>query len=170
MKKIVALMIAVLLLFAGCYDEKPISNPITFYYIPAEPMLESDFHHDVSYIRPDVRDGSYLGTSVVEMIVAYLRGPSEGSGLASPFPAGTFLYSINRSYDTVYVIMDGTFSTLTDLDLTIACTCLAKTCIELTGAQIVEISAKDSLLDGSASIRLDLSAIEIFDSSIQGGE
>ena len=164
MKKLLLLILAATLLLGGCYKEDPVENPVVFYYIPQEPMVESDFHHDMSYIRSETRDGTNLGTSLPEILTAYLQGPSADSALRSPFPTGTKLYNVNLTQETLYITMDGSFAELTDLDLTIACVCLTRTCMELTDAQTVQIAAKGALLDGAEYIRLDASSVELTDS------
>lgn len=163
MKRVIILILSLLLLLGGCYREEPIDKPVVFYFLPMEPMAEEDFHHDVPYIRPEVRDGSLLGSSVVSILSTYLRGPSADSNLRSPFPSGSYLYTFSHDGNQLQITMEGAFTELTGLDLSIACACLSKTAMELTGASTVYIYAKDGLLDGAEYVLMDATSIELLD-------
>ena len=170
MKRFIALLLASLFLLGGCSQKETIESPVVFYFIPAEPLTETDLHHGISFLRAEVRDGSHMGTALAQILTAYLRGPNASSGLKSPFPKGCYLYNVKQEDSTLILTMAGTFAELTDLDLTIACACLAQTCIGLTGVETVQIQAKDALLDGNAFIYMDMEMLELLDQYQKGSE
>lgn len=162
MKKYLPLLLITLFL-VGCVQPPQIADPVSFYYIPAEDLEEEDFAAEVSYIRADVRDKAQLGDSLNLILSAYLRDPASTSGLKSPFPAHTYLFSVSQDNNVASVVLSTEFAQLQNMDLTIACACLARTCMELTGADTVLISAENAQLDGAEYIRMDMRTVLLFD-------
>ena len=70
------------------------------------------------------------------------RGNTETNfSLKSPFPSGCRIVEIRRESKTLHLTLDGVFAQLENLDLTLACACLAKTCFDMSDAQEVKIDA-----------------------------
>ena len=58
------------------------------------------------------------------------------------------------------------FATYSGLELTIACACITKTAISLTGVDIVRIRADQTLLNGAEYIQMDANSVLLIDQSI----
>ena len=65
--------------------------------------------------------------------------------------------------NTLYVTVSKELAQLSGLELTLACSCLSMTCMELTGAENIVISAENSLLDGQKSITMNKDTLLLID-------
>lgn len=147
----------VLILFltmSGCMSHTNYSDPVTLYY----PRLEYTVGKEDSVIASELREAD--GLTRAEWVTSYLNGP-ESSELGNPFPAGTELIDLQQEEDTVYLILSDAFAALSGIDLTIACTCLARTVLQETDAVRVSIRAEKELLDGSTEILIEGTAAYI---------
>lgn len=136
----------------GCNRTDPVEEPVMFYY----PRAEFGVGETDSVISPEIREGS--GLTVEMLLENYLEGPLEAE-LINPFPEGTKLISISLDSDTLHITLSDSVASLTGVDLTLACASLAKTCLAMTDAASVEILAETELLNGSASIVMDGTAV-----------
>lgn len=87
----------------------------------------------------------------------YLEGPASEQ-FFSPFPKGMYLLSTKLDQDLLQVFVSPEFFTLEDLDLTLACACLARTCFVLSDAQQIQI-----ISDGSQTITLTKDSFTLLD-------
>ena len=145
-----ALMFTLLLALCSCSKQsESIRSPVTFYYRAQD--IQFGTENDV--ISAELRD-SFGHTEDYEYLMKqYLDGPRTENCI-SPFPAGTTLVQIDLVKDKILIVLSSHLSTLTGSELTIACTCLAKTLLEMTGMKAVQISSDNSLLDGEPSVKL----------------
>lgn len=90
----------------------------------------------------------------------YLEGPVSEQ-YVSPFPRGLHLLSTRFDGDTLQVYLSNEFSELKDIDLTLACACLAKTCLSLTEAAQIQIIS--STPDGNISYDVDIDSFALLD-------
>ena len=97
------------------------------------------------------------------LVEQYLGGPIS-SECISPFPAGTSLEQLDFLKDKVLITLSSHISLLSGSELTIACTCLAKTLLEMTDMKEIRISSKDDLLDGKEYIVIAADDIVLTDS------
>ena len=148
MKEIMSLLLCMLTLFsiAGCKKTESYTNPVTFYY------LGNDLSYDAqaSAIQGETREGAGMVT-LENMLTLYLQGP-ESEELSSPFPAGLVLISAVQEADTLHLTFSRQLGNLSGLNLTVACCCIARTCLDLTDAVNITIQAQDSLLGGERSL------------------
>lgn len=161
MRKTIAFLICLLLL-CGCEKTQELQTPVTFYY----PSNEVSYDIGCSFIEQEIREGAQMG-SAENIMHVYLAGP-ENDQLCSPFPAGLQLLGMRKDGQTVYLTFNQTLASLSNLDLTLACSCITLTCLDLTGAQQVCIDAENSLLAGQKSIKMDRSSLLLTDFSFQG--
>lgn len=151
-------LLLALLLLAGCgADQESGENAVKFYYLQAQIGYSSED----SVITWEHRSDN--GT-LYETLTLYLQGPLSDE-LTSPFPAGTSLVEIDEEDQVLNLKLNARLATLTGMELTLACTCLAKTCFAMTDAREVRISANDTLLDGVKYITITTDSLLLTDSS-----
>ena len=106
------------------------------------------------YLRADILYGSEDGvisceyrdkdqTAADTILNQYLRGPVS-EHLVSPSPNGTEILSVEISNDSLLVILSAPFSQLSDMEHTLACACLAKTCYSVYDVSSVTVRTEDS--------------------------
>lgn len=89
----------------------------------------------------------YAGAMEVPGVMnALLAGPSAGSGLTSPIPAGTRLLDWSRDNGVAWVDLSREYESLAGLDLTLADYCITLTLTQLEGVEAVRITAGGSPL------------------------
>lgn len=162
MKRIICLVLCLILLSVCCGCKKEAAqneDAIAFYY----PQTQLSYHDGSAAITAESRQLEHWD-SWAKVLDIYLAGP-EASGFYSPFPAGLQIVKTVMENGTVYVTVSQELTTLTGLRLTIACSCLAMTCLELTGAEAVVISATDGLLDGQKSITMNKNNLLLLDTA-----
>jgi len=144
MKKTISILL-VLLLFAGCVPEN-VPGEVTFFY----PRLDYTYNTSDSVIASEERDSEgYIST--VYLLGIYLAGPLEET-LTNPFPKGLEVLSAYTDSHTVYITVSDQMATLSGASLILACACLGKTGIGLTGTETAVIRCESLLLDGKSSI------------------
>ena len=164
MKRLMGFLLCLLLVLGctGCKDAPEGNPPLNFYYRTAS----LSFSAGSTSIKKEARDVPEQD-SWAQVLNIYLAGP-EDSSLRSPFPANLQTVKTTMENKTVYITVTRELAALTGLDLTLACSCLALTCLELTGAQTVVISAEGELLFGQKSITMTKDTLLI--SNTAGGE
>lgn len=153
----ILLVLSFLLPAMGCRSEK-IDTPVSFYYL----RKSYAFGDADSILAAEIKDASqYPSTSA--MLGAYLRGPGELT-LEPPFPAGTYLLDLKEENGCLFITLSDNFASHTGIALSLACCALAKTAMEFSGAETVQIRAVTALLDGESSITVTADAIVLHDS------
>lgn len=142
MKRVICLTLALLLLGSlfGCHysESGDILEPVEFFY----PCKSDHFIYgsESGVLATEVREGSGHIGDLNYLLSMYLRGPQEAN-LRSPFPAGCRLEEVRSGGNTLCIVLSGEFTTLENMELTIACASLAKTGMVLSGMQRVRIDA-----------------------------
>ena len=160
MKKLfLILLAALLLLLSACRQSQPREDQIAFYY------KASTMKYDPNYspFQAEYRNSSDYET-LEQALSAYFAGPL-GAELDNPFPVGLSLISYREENGTLHLILDDSLAKLTGKELSIACCCIAKTCLGLTDAEKISISAENELLDGEKSITLSQDTMNLLDNS-----
>ena len=137
MKKTLILLLLILILFSGCSKENDLEQPVNLYY------LKSDFafgDSDALFEKVQVESAGISFKTILEQY--FERTATETA--RSPFPAGTKMIRTEITADTLIILMNRNYGSLTDLDLTLANACLYLTCSELTGKNRIQI-----LIDGT---------------------
>ncbi len=152
MKQMTCLVLLLSLLLSGCgILGEPVQEPVTFYY-----LRESyPYGSTESVIGFEERDASGHREDLTYLMALYLMGPAK-EDLRSPLPLGTNIFSAKYESGTVLLALSDT--TLTDVDFSLACACLAMTCMDLTGAEAVTITS------GSRTVSMDKTNLVLFDS------
>lgn len=155
MRRFACLLLAALftVLLLGCHysDSGDILEPVEFFY----PRKTSAFDYGSAdgIIDSEIREASGHVDDLNYLITMYLYGPQEPT-LRSPFPAGCKLVNIRTESDTLHLHLSEVFASLENMELTIACTALARTCMSITDYQYVCI---DATSDGK-TVSMTLSA------------
>lgn len=168
MKRLTCLILCgiVLLSMTACTQkQEKFTEPVNFYYL--RDQSQENIHHgsDDSVIVPEIREGYGLRDDVSLLLKSYLAGPVSDT-CRSPFPAGTVLKNWSMDGTTLCVTLSNQLAGLTGVDMTLACACLSKTLMELTGASAVRIQAESLELDGKVSITMNQSILILLDEAI----
>lgn len=152
MKRILTAIIVILLLipFCGCEKSNDFRVPVNFYYC-TDPI---GYNSADAVISAEVREGEGYGEHVQAILELYLKGPVD-DGFRRPFPAGVCVENITVADNQVTVFLSREFSQLADHSLTLACTCISMTVMDLTDCDMVRIQVADTLLDGNEYIEIN---------------
>ena len=166
MKKCLIVLLCLLWLpgLSGCRDSDTPQNPVNFYYQSAS----LDYAAQNAVISPEIREGANYAT-LEEALTDYLAGP-ESHSLNSPFPADLTVISIRQEENVLHITLSDQLSQLQGLELTIACCCIAATCLDLTEATDICIRAENLLLDDKPSITLNWENMRLLDQTQQPKE
>lgn len=160
MKKFLTFLLCMVCLLSACGTSQPkIEDPVTFYY----PRTEYVFGQTDSIIASETRKAPQIKTNLSTQLSEYLQGPASAD-LRNPFPADTEILGIRLDSGILQLTMNDKFSKLSGMELTIACACLTKTGIELTGCKTVQIVIDGTLPDTQRIITMnDLTLLLIDD-------
>ena len=143
------ILIALLIITStGCRSNSDnFKEPVNFYYTSATvSFFESD-----SVIASEVRETADYKGNILDTLNSYLRGPVSDK-LTSPFPVELKVISTEQKDNTIIILFNKQFSSLTGLNLTIACSCICATVVELTGCETVEFKSEGPLPDSVPSL------------------
>ena len=143
MKRLIALLLAVFLLSGCALSGNRMNDPVTFYYLRES---SNDGNHDAFFfegvIGSEIREASGKGNNLEYLLTLYFRGPLDPE-LVSPFPLGCRVVEINLDNNELTLLLNPILGEKSDLDITLACACLARTCLDLTDADTVRIESKN---------------------------
>lgn len=165
MKTILSLLLILCLtlpLFGCASNTVRIESPANFYYR----RNEISYWQEDGVIQSETREIAGMETEFDKILALYLSGPQSDT-LRSVFPKYTKLLSFEIVDNTAYLSISNDLQTLTGMDLTIACTCLAITTMDLTNAEIVQIQTELPFPDGSNVRIIDKSCLILLDDSAQ---
>ena len=141
MKRTICLIILLALLLCGCGSS---TDEVDFYYLRTC-RTQDDYraYFTEGAIAPEQRDVSGHRNDLDYLLTMYLRGPLD-SQLKAPFPAGCTLIDVHLEGRDLIVYLSSGASLLDDLDLNVACACLAKTCMEIADVDAVHIQSRST--------------------------
>lgn len=167
MKRLTAILLLILILpyLCACTREEMV-YPVSYHYLRAPESNGEIFHGSAdSVITPEIREGDGHQGDNTHFLEIYLLGPLDRD-FRSPFPVGTALIDFDLEDSAATVLLSDHFGTLSGIDLTLACSCLTLTVMDLTGADTVTIMAEDALLDGKESVTIDRSNLFLTDDTV----
>lgn len=135
------------------------TNSVTYYYR----TVEVKYGVPDGVVAAEVRDIDASSNDYEKLISTYLNGPREHNHI-SPYPAGIYLVQLTMGADRVYITLSSHLSMLTGSDLMIACACLTRTVLGITGVRSIEISAEKGLLNGQQYLIFTMSDFTYLDS------
>ena len=165
MRKSFILLLCVVLIFSLCacrQKNMDYQEPVNFYYCNNNIAYNSA----TGVIQAEVREGSSFQGNLLAFLGAYLQGPVS-SGLKRLIPANVYIVSCCQENDRVILVLSSQFSELSGMELTAACSALLKTIHDYTGAEILQISAKDAQLDDKNEIILSIHDFVFIDTAEQ---
>ena len=135
MKRLIPLCLILILLVPlfGCESAES-DGTVEFYYQRASFVYGSDD----GVIGSELREVSERTNTLPYVLSLYLRGPLD-PGLKSPFPTGTKMLGVTQDGSTLCVTLDPSFTELKNMELTLACACIARTCFSLADVTQVQI-------------------------------
>ena len=159
MKRTVCLILCVLLILTGCVSRQPEEGTAFYYH-----RTDTAFRGSDGVIAAELRDVSRAGDDLTALLALYCAGPVS-QGLENPLPPGTAVLSHSLTGGELTLEFDPGLASLSGVDLTVAAGCLAKTFLELTGADVLVLTAGGALLNGQTSLRLTPDDLQLRDDS-----
>lgn len=163
MKKILCITLSLILLLSlcGCLSQEALQAPVEFFY------LRTSFAYGTNdgVITSELRESAGHMNDLRYMLLLYLQGPLD-TNLSSPFPAGCRIIDIEESGDELTITLNANFTALQDMDLSLACVCLARTCMSLTDVQTVHIAASSADEDAAVSITIEKDSLLLEDAAV----
>lgn len=154
MKRFLCLAMITSLLLSGCFSQgQQIKEPVTFYYLRSQ----YQYGNSQSIMEREEREASGHRGDLRYLMMLYLMGPSNEE-LRSPLPLSTKILSAEQEGNTVTLTLSEVPSSMTDASFSLACACLTKTCMGLTGADSVTV------ISGTRSITMGADNLILTDS------
>lgn len=143
MKRIIALLLLMLMLSGCAISGSKIKDSVTFHYL----HVRSDDQVYDSYFADGImgtesREAAGRRDDLNYLLTVYFRGPLDPE-LVSPFPMGCRILEIEQQDGLLRLQLNPILAEKSDMEITIACACLAKTCMELTDADTVQIESRN---------------------------
>ena len=162
MKKLIAclLIFNLLLPFSGCAKSK-VQVPGTFYYRRSE----ITYGGSDGVIAAEIRELSGMKGNLNAILTEYLKGP-QTFGLESPFPRDTKVEHWSLDNGTLLLTMSQSFAAISGVELTIACTCITRTMLELLDITQVQFQVPEGLLGGARMLTYSSELISLSDDSL----
>ena len=168
MKRLLCLIIAAALAATLCAcqlgSRSALLEPVEFYY--PRNSVSFIYGSELGILDMELREGSGHTNDLTYLLSMYLRGP-QNERMRNPFPAGCVLESVNWEDDTLHLTLSSEFTTLENMDLTIACAGLTKTCLAISDARLVRIKSASNqkaisiTMDAESLLLTDYSAFEV---------
>lgn len=139
-----------LILLGSCgNNNKPADEPVNFYYRTPE----TEFGTQDTLIIAQIREAKGHSQDYHYLISQYLNGPTTYDCI-SPFPGGTTLEELDVDKVKARIVLSPHIATLSGSELMLACACMTKTVLEMTGVDAVQISTSKGTLNGKEFITL----------------
>lgn len=162
MRRILALLLCICLgasLF-GCAEEE-LKDPGMFYYY----RTDTAYSGTDGVIAPEERELAGIRDDLDALLECYCQGP-ERPELENPLPQGTGAPSWTLRDGVLTLDFASGFAALSGIELTVAAGCLARTFLELTGAETLVLTAGGALLDGETALTLTKDTMLLRDDSL----
>lgn len=158
MKKNISFILcfAIVLLFCACGSSSQYSDPkepVNFYYC----IQSNDNNKTSKLINAEVREALGHKDDPEYLISLYLSGPISYP-FSSPFPTGVSLQDITIKDKNADITLSSHIAKLSDFNATLAYACLVMTVGEILDVETVTIRAKDSLINDSPFITLNVNS------------
>ena len=134
---LILLILSMTAAILGCsFNDSDILEPVEFYYR----LVIDETQVADTVIGSETREAAGHSGDLNYLLSLYLQGPLDET-LIAPFPRGCKLQRITWEPDTLCVTLDSSITSLKNMDRTLACACIAKTCFSLTEIAQVRIVA-----------------------------
>lgn len=152
MKQTICAIVAILFLLFLCScgnNNIKVVDPVNFYYCTPE----TQFGEQNTLMVAQIREAKDHTQDYPYLISQYLNGPITYD-CVSPFPGGTTLEEFAINDFQASIVLSPHIATLSGSELMLACACMTKTVIEMTGVDTVQISTSEGTLNGEDFIVL----------------
>ena len=136
MKKFMCLLALSALVVSFCACAFFQEDTVSFYY----PRREFLFDERDGVIASENRDASGHTGDMQYLLSLYLMGPLN-QDLVPAFSENTHLLSHSSNGTRIYIELSDTSEDLTDADYSLACACLALTCIKASGTEEITMTS-----------------------------
>lgn len=160
MKKCLSILLVILTFVSltACVDQE-YEYPVDFYFLRGEDnILYSESDGVITY---ETREAG-RGDDLKYLLDLYFKGPADET-LVSPFPEGLHVVSVYSNEGILELKLSDHFSSLTGIELTLACACIAKTCLAFETINAVNLKVNDENAEASRTIILTDNAIKFSD-------
>lgn len=160
MKKAMVFLLLFVIVLSHCACLFPTTDPhaVTFYYVKDNEKFDGISDIIVPfYPITEIPIDNYT-----ELLKLYFNGPTNYS-CYSPFPAGTTLEDLYITRSKAKLTLSPHFATISDVELTIACACLTRTVIGMTGVNSVQILVNGAQLCGEDSLTFNRNSFTYYD-------
>ena len=142
MKRIVCLMLIAIMLLPGCaFGGEQTKEPVTFYYLRQYNTQDNvdTFFFDGA-MGSEIWEAAGHRDDLRYLLALYMQGPSSPQ-LQRPFPVGSKILDISTEERELRIVMNPVSSRFNELDVTVSCACIAKTCMGLVDVDSVTVMA-----------------------------
>ena len=160
MRRRIAPILIIVLLFSlcGCQHRASSTDTVSFFY-----RTETiDFNTHKSIIQEEKISKQNLPDNLQQLLELYLSGP-QTEDLYCPIPQTVSVQNVQRTDNSINVLLSTNFSQLNGIDLSVACVCLGKTLLSCTDVQMIKIQAESAKLDGEPSVVITPESVLILD-------
>lgn len=161
MKRIIAFFLSlwILVLFTACSNDQNLpTTTVRFYYKTVSVAHGSE----TGVITWEDRDISVAMKEPASILSLYLNG-SQKKDCVMPFPNGTSIRQYDQATSKATILLSVEATLLSGAEFTLASVCLARTTIELTGCQSVQISVNDASENQVHNITVTSDNFTLFD-------
>jgi hypothetical protein len=150
------MLLTAIVFLTGCsIGQGRFQNPVFFYYLRDYSNSENqNSFFSEGALGGETREAGDHRNDLNYLMSIYLQGPLD-ENLRSPFPRGCRPMDIRLDHQTLYLVLSPAITELSEIELTIACTCISRTCMELTDVSTVQIEGRS--LDGSVVVSRTIS-------------
>lgn len=158
MKRILCCFLVIISLLSlwGC-DEDNAEASANFYYVRSAYI----YGQEDGVIAAEPFDTAEF-TDDREILSVYLDGP-KNVDLVSPFPQGTKIIDFSYKGETLYITLSSHVVALSKAKQVLACTCFARTAMELTGVKAVHFETDSSTVARMDPILIDEDTFLLYD-------
>ena len=162
MKKRISLILCIVLLLSlalcGCSDRE---TPGQFYYRRVKPA----YGVEDGIIAPEARTLPQGEDAIAEILRSYFDGP-KSRNLEVPFPRSTNVISWGIDENVLTLNLSESCAALSGVDLTVACSCICRTFLEILPVDQVCIQVMRQTLNGQPSITMSREDLNLVDNSL----
>ena len=155
MKRSICMILILSMLLSGCgFFGERIKTPVTFYY------LCDNYEEELCcVIVSEEREASGHVGDLPYLLALYLMGPTSEETLSSPYP--DLMLTAQQSGSHIDLELKNLPETVSEIDFSLICACLALTSLDITGAEDVTISCGDRIRT------LDRDALTLYDTDVE---
>lgn len=147
----------------GLQEKAPeLQQPFRFYYRTSDGEEGTVNQEPMDY---ELREIAGHEADYQWILEQYFKGPESGN-LSAPFQKSTRLISVRLIDAQMRLMVSDDFSELSGIDMTLACACIARTCLGFEGVESVSISAAGASLGGKSAVVMHEDDIILKDSGV----